>query len=103
MSLSIQEPHRLDSNVTINVPARILVEYKYPDGWYIQIDDKIVGEMVDGGGDYLGDLNGRVLKPTYFKDVGDATDWLVERDLLKTTAYTELDKKVKKVAKKKGK
>lgn len=100
MTTYLQEPHRLDSNVTIKVPERIVVHYKHPNGWYIELDGQIVGTMVDGGHDYAGDDR---LEITYFNDVSDATDWLIQRNLIKTSAYDELHKKIKKVAKKKTK
>lgn len=103
MATYVQEPHRLDSNVTIKVPERIVVDYRYPDGWFINIDGQTVGEYVDGGRDYLGDSNGQKFVTKFFRDAGDASDWLIERDLIKTKAYAELDKRVKKLAKKAAK
>jgi hypothetical protein len=103
MSTYLQDPHRLDTNVTIIVPSRVEVAYKYPTGWFINIDGNFVGETVSGGFDYLGDKNSDQFEITYFDDVGDAVDWLIERDLIKTKAYAELDKRVKKASKKKAK
>lgn len=103
MASYLQDPHHLDSNVTIKVPERIDVAYDYPKGWYIRLDGKLVGTMVSGGKDYRGDKNPDRLEVTYFRDAGDAVDWLVDRSLLKTKAYAELDKRVRKIAKKAAK
>ena len=76
MSKVTQDPHKLDSNVTINVPEVITIDYDLTmDKWYIKI-------------------NGKVLKSQY-NNVSDAIDYLIGRGLIKTSAYNELDKKLK--------
>lgn len=91
MAVFHQDPHKLDSNVTINVPEKIEISYNKlrrnnEDSWYIVID----GVDVTDDGYYK----------KHFKDVSDAMDWLEERHLLKTKAYAELDKRVTKLFKK---
>ena len=78
MSTYIQEPHKLDTNVIINVPNRIAVTYvSLYDYWVI---------IIDG-----------IAKPEVYYSATDAIDWLISKDLIKTKVYAELDKKVKKV------
>lgn len=77
MSKFIQNPHKLDSNVTINVPESIEVNYDYKEGkWYIVID--------------------KIQLPEIYESSYDAVDWLIEKGLIKTKAYATLDAKIKK-------
>jgi hypothetical protein len=104
MTTYLQDPERLDTNVTIKMPEKIVVEYVHPKGWAILLDGNLVGTITEGGTDYVSDHPmAEASHCKYFADAGDATDWLIKRDLLKTKAYAELHKKVKKAKKKEAK
>jgi hypothetical protein len=82
MSIITQLPEQLDSNITIHPPAQIDIKYSVGNGWYIMLDNKPANTG-------------------FFTDASGPMDWLIERDLVKTKAYTVLADKVKKAARNK--
>lgn len=79
MSTIHPNEYRLDSNVTIKTP-HIVVDFITNCGWFIMVDHIIVKDGVS---------------IRYFNDVGDATDYLIEKNLLITKEYKKFDEKVK--------
>ena len=87
-----QIPQKIDSNVTINPPEKIEIKYQVGRGWFIVIDDTTLTYMVRG-----------VKLTQYFEEAGEPLQWLIDRHLVVTKAYNELEKAVKKVSKRKPK
>ena len=85
-----QLPERIDSNVEIVPPAKIEIKHKVNEGWYIIIDGVTVQHEV-----LYGNISNQETK--YFKDAAEPMEYLIERHLVKTKAYRELEKAVKKV------
>ena len=85
MTVIEQLPEQIDSNVTIHPPAKIEIKYTINYGWYIVIDGQTVKEP---------DMS---IMPLYFDDAAEPMQYLIDRHLVKTKAYRELEKAVKKV------
>ena len=89
MTKITQLPQKIDSNVTVVVPKTIEIKYTVNTGWYIEIEGiRVICE------DEL---------TKYWDDAGAAMQYLVDKHLVVTKAYTELEKMAKKVEKSKSK
>ena len=87
MTKITQIPQKIDSNVTIIPPKDIEIGYVVNQGWYILINGTFVKHEIDK-------------KTTRFwADAAQPMQWLIDRHLIVTKAYNELDKAVKKVSK----
>lgn len=84
-----QLPQKVDSNVTIVVPKTIEIKYTPNTGWYIEIE----GVRIVDENDYT----------KYWDDAAGPMQYLVDKHLVVTKAYAELDKMAKKVEKSKSK
>ena len=85
-----QLPEQIDSNVTIEPPAKIEIKYQPNQGWYIKIGEHVVQRELDMG-------NFTTHETRYFEDAGEPMQYLIDRHLVKTKAYREFDKAIKKV------
>ncbi len=84
-----QLPQKVDSNVTIVVPKTIEIKYTPNTGWYIEIEGvRVIDEE-------------HCTK--YWDDAAGPMQYLVDKHLVVTKAYAELDKMAKKVEKSKSK
>lgn len=100
-----QLPQKIDSNVVIEPPAKIEIKYVVNVGWYIQINGVDVKEIPNVRQRPEGSDWAMHMPPTatrYFRDAAEPMQYLIERHLIVTKAYKELDKAVKKVAKSKS-
>lgn len=79
-----QLPEKIDSNVTIHPPAKIEIKHLTNHGWFIMIDGTSVRNATNPG-------------TRYFQDAAEPMQYLIERHLVKTKAYREFDKAIKKV------
>lgn len=84
-----QLPQQIDHNVTVNVPKNVEINYDVGSGWFIVIDGIVLTLPIPDVDDVI----------KYFPDVTSAMQYLIDRDLIVTKAYTTLDKAVKKVSK----
>ena len=76
--------YKLDTNVTIKTP-NIEVSYDVTeDGWIIHIDERFITKSETN------------ISPMIFKDISEATDYLISKDLVVTKAYEEYSKRVRK-------
>jgi hypothetical protein len=89
MTKITQLPQKIDSNVTVVVPKTIEIKYTVNTGWYIEIEGIRVIEENE--------------LTKYWNDVTGAMQYLVDKHLIVTKAYTELEKMAKKVEKSKSK
>lgn len=92
MSIINQLPQKIDSNVTIYPPEEVEIRHAANLGWYIKLDGVTVTHNVKYG---------RISVPEtiYWEDASGPMDYLIEKHLVVTKAYKELDKACKKVAK----
>ena len=91
-----QLPERIDSNVTIVPPAKIEILHKVNQGWYIRIDGVLVQREID----YITHVGWEV---RYWDDAAGPMQYLIDKHLVKTKAYREFDKAIKKVHNKNSK
>lgn len=85
MTKFTQLPQKIDNNVTIVVPKNIEIKYTVNIGWFIVIDTH---RVLDENGEYK-----------VWDDVSAPLQWLIDRHLIVTKAYKELEKAVNKVTK----
>lgn len=95
MSTIEQLPQKIDSNVTINPPKKVEINHIPNRGWYIKLDGVAITEDVQRGVMAFPETR-------YWEDASGPMQYLIDRHLIVTKAYKELDKGIKKVAKSKS-
>lgn len=90
MTIIQQVSQQIDSNVTIQPPEHISIDYEVNLGWKVTID-----------GEALLTTDGPEPKVRYFQEAGEPLQWLIDHHLVVTKAYNELQKACKKVSRKK--
>lgn len=83
-------PQKVDSNLTVEPPEKITIKYKPNYGWYIRIEHR-------GAIDFIHNDKSGIM---YFKDAGEPLQYCIDRHLVVSKAYDELNKAVKQSTKK---
>lgn len=92
MTVIQQIPQHIDSNVVINPPEKIEINYEVNKGWHVVIDGEDLQQPIPGTG---------TMETIYWTEAGEPLQYLIDRHLVVTKAYNELQKACKKVSRKK--